>query len=171
MKRLSTIYVFAACLISLPMTTESYAQDLSSKDLSNIYKWSAEPKFADHMKERFKGYGRSGDLNFIYTSSVVAIAQVKSPARDISNLAKGRVIGALYLSSGSTRFKLRPGGYLISVKFDNKKLNWEVTFQNKDRKNVRKLQARVRKVRQVEFPITYVDRSVCFRADSWEVCF
>jgi hypothetical protein len=99
---------------------------------------------------------------------VTAIPLVKSPVNNIDELAPGKVIGALYLSTGSIRLNLSPGSYTISVAREDGQ--WKATFIDRTGSIVNTLPAKVEKASPVEFPLAYLDQSVCYRFDETLVC-
>jgi hypothetical protein len=80
------------------------------------------------------------------------------------------MIGGLYLSSGSIRLQLPPGAYRVNVRRDPTG-TWKVDHYDSQGNIAATVDARVNPVPKIDGLVSYADSSVCYRADSWVVCY
>ena len=147
-------------------------QELPSNDIQQVLSWSTENRFAKEMGQRFGDSILAKELRFDRLSSVVAIPIAGAGKLSLDDLAKGALIGGVYLSSGSTRLKLAPGAYVVKVRFDQSTYTWKIDHLDPSGKEIiATVDARVRPADTIEVVASYVDHSVCYRADSWVVCY
>ena len=146
-------------------------QELSNEDLKRLLSWSTEKKFVAEIREKFSDLKVRQQLEFYRLSSVVAIPVTHGANLSLDLLAKGALIGGLYISSGSTRLGLPPGIYSVEIRFDSKSYAWKVDHRDKTGKVASTIDAKVRAAQKIDGLVAYVDHSVCYRADSWVVCY
>ena len=163
--------IFSAIIILLTTQTGFViANELTSQNLDMILSWEADDEFQRSMETIFAD-NQQPKLNFAQLSSIVAIPVAAANDFNLAQLVEGEIIGALYLSSGSSSLSLPPGHYWVNVvRIEDG--SWRVVFLDDDNTPVADSVARVTETDEaVERPLTAVDHSVCYRADSWEVCF
>ncbi len=147
-------------------------QEIPSSDVQQALSWSTEDTFAKQIGQRFSDSALANKLKLDRLSSVVAIPIADSEKFSLDDLAKGTLIGGLYLSSGSTRLKLAPGAYLVGIRFDQPSFTWKIDHLDPSgKKIVATVDARVRPADSIDGAASFVDHSVCYRADSWVACY
>ena len=164
--------VLILSLFCLVVPLKTIAQELSPERLSPGFRWDPEDAFAGFLKKRVSALEVGDKLNIKFSASVTAVPMNKSPVGSIQELAKkGRIIGGLYIGTGSRRLNLPPGVYAVHIEFDSATFTWKARVLDKNGKPVRRVNAQVTQVKEVETPIAYVDRSVCYHFDKLRVCF
>ncbi len=163
--------VFVGLLVQFG-SSSLLGQELPSNDIQQVLSWSTEGVFAKQMGQRFSESILAKELRFDRLSSVVAIPVAGAEKLSLDDLAKGALIGGVYLSSGSTRLKLAPGAYVVRVRFDQSTFTWKIDHLDPSgKKIIATVDARVQPAVTIEVVASYVDHSVCYRADSWVVCY
>lgn len=169
-------FTFAPALVAFALhfaeCTPSSAQELSSDEIKQLLSWAPEAEFQSQMEARFSDLKSPDNLRFDRLSSVIAVPLANLGDLSVNNLREGTVIGGLYLSSGSTRLRLNPGVYLVTVRFDDEVKLWKVDHLDADASQViSTMDARVEATSTVDDVLSYVDHSVCYQADSWVICY
>ena len=158
---------FAPALIMLCVGSAA-AQEITPPQIALIQKWQPASDLRDLVAKRFSDRPNL-QLDFEHLASIVAIPSKASGSLSLDRLAQGQDVGAMYIASGSSRLNLPPGTYVVRVSRVDQR--WQVQFLDGARA-VGSIQAKVVSTPQpVAFPIAVVDHSVCYRADSWEICY
>jgi hypothetical protein len=112
----------------------------------------------------------SKTLNYQGAVSLIAVPTLSVPAESVKDLEQGRVIGAIFLSSGSNKYKLPPGFYSVFLsKRDN---TWNVQFRDNREAVKAEAAATVTETKEeVLRPYVSIEHSVCHRFDKILVCY
>jgi hypothetical protein len=127
-------------------------------------------RYLERLAPDFLSSEVSKALNYKGAVSLAAVPTTSVPASNIKELATGRVIGALFLSSGSNKFQLPPGFYSVFVlKTDN---SWKVQFLDINKTVKGEAPASVTETtEEVAHPYVSIEHSVCHRFDKIIVCY
>ena len=141
--------------------------------LSPAFKWEPQFGFAKYIQniiqKDFYNIKEMKLLNYGGTVSIVAIPTLDSPIRDLEQLAEGKTIGGIFLSTGSVRLNLSPGAYRVVVV--QKRKEWRALFLDSKNTAQSEVSAQVTRAPRVDRPYAYVDRSICHRFDETLVCY
>ena len=159
---------FVALALIMFCVGSAAAQEVTPQQVALIQKWEPAGDFREIVAKQFADR-QNLQLDFTHLASIVAIPSKASGSFSLVQLAEGQDVGAMYIPSGSSRLNLPPGSYVVRVNRVGDR--WQVQFSD-GKRTVGAIQARVVGTAQaVPFPIAVVDHSVCYRADSWEICY
>jgi|GEM_PF-6527752 len=159
-----------AGIASVLLITALYAQKSLPQQAPSplIFKWKADGDFVRFSSSKFATFENRRIFAFERVVSIVAVPTLESPVRNIKELEAGKVVGAIYLSTGSVRLNLGPGSYTVWV--GREKGDWKAKFQDQKGETLRTLPAKVTEASPVAFPVAYVDQSICYRFDNTIIC-
>lgn len=133
--------------------------------------FAPDANFQELVVSRFKGF-LIENYALERTTGLIALPTRSTPWDDTSEIAPGADhldVGLLFAPTGSSRLDLAPGAYRVQVKREAE-TSWLAEFLDEEGETQSSRPAFVYSADKVDYPLAFVDYSICYRFDSVIVC-